>query len=71
VNRRWRITSTLVLIGLYLLTGVVALHWWMALGPYSQPLGDSSSGRKVQLGAHHHGPCCRSSVGSDLLSYFV
>jgi hypothetical protein len=30
VNRRWRITSALVLIGLYLLTGAVTLHWWMA-----------------------------------------
>jgi hypothetical protein len=30
VNRRWRIISALVLSGLYLLTGVVTLHWWRA-----------------------------------------
>ena len=30
MDREWRIASALVLIGIYLLTAVVALHWWMA-----------------------------------------
>ena len=46
MNRRRRIASALVLIGLYLLTGVVALRWWMALGHNASLWGSHPAGGK-------------------------
>lgn len=46
MNRRWRITSALVLIGLNLLTGVVALHWWLGLDDMPSLWGTVPAGGK-------------------------
>ena len=32
MSLRWRITSALAVIGLYLMVGLMASRWWMALG---------------------------------------
>ena len=41
MNRQWRLISTVIVVGAYLIPGLIAANWWMSLGNDASMLGVS------------------------------